>query len=279
MNGSLDAYLRSIRGLPLLTPAEELHLGTLVQSWRSSPEPSAAQIRRGRRALARMVSGNLRLVVSVSLRQRHRGVAMGVDTMDLVQAGNIGLIQAVERFDPTRGYRFSTYGYWWINQGIQRYLQEQAPMIRLPGQIQELAEKARSLQLQSSQPLSSEALSEALGESAQRINRALQLRHRLQVVPLDQPHPGGEISSSRLDAISDGTLLTPEEDYQWLHRQLASLTPSQRQIIALRYLDDHPTSISETARRTGLSNYHVEKQERQALHKLRHGLDLDLMRH
>lgn len=269
MNGSFDAYLRSIRGLPLLTPAEELHLGSLVQSWRSSANPSGALVRRGRRALARMVSGNLRLVVSIAMRQRHRGSSMGVDMMDLVQAGNIGLIQAVERFDPTRGYRFSTYGYWWINQGIQRYLQEQAPMIRLPGQIQELAEKARSLQLQSSHPLSCEALAEALGESAQRINRALQLRHRLQVVALDQPHPGGEINTSRLDTISDGSLPVVEEDYKWLHQQLASLTPRQRQIIALRYLDENPTSISETARRTGLSNYHVEKQERQALHKLR----------
>jgi RNA polymerase sigma factor (sigma-70 family) len=272
MNGSFESYLRSIRGLPLLTPAEELHLGTLVQTWRTAEEPPAPVIRRGRRALARMVSGNLRLVVSISLRQRHRGIALGVDTMDLVQAGNIGLIQAVERFDPTRGYRFSTYGYWWISQGIQRYLQEQAPMIRLPGQIQELAEKARSLQLQSTQPLSSEALSDALGESAHRINRALQLRHRLQVVPLDQPHPGGEITSSRLECISDGSVPSPEEDYNWLHRQLASLTPKQRQIIELRYLDENPTSISETARRIGLSNYHVEKQERQALHKLRHQL-------
>ena len=112
MSDSFGDYLKSIGRIPVLTPAEEVHLGTLVRSWQDHSEPSVALVRRGRRALERMVSANLRLVVAVVMRQNRRIQHLNHDPLDLIQAGNLGLIRAVEKFDPSRGYKFSTYGYW-----------------------------------------------------------------------------------------------------------------------------------------------------------------------
>lgn len=123
---------------PLLTAAEELHLGGMVRRWQDHPggadaAPPAIQ-RRGKRARDRMVAANLRLVAHVARRARHGlGIAVPDSEMpDLLQAGAIGLMRGVERFDPSRGYKFSTYGYWWIRQGISRWADTSTRMIRLP---------------------------------------------------------------------------------------------------------------------------------------------------
>ena len=124
MSDALGDYLNSISRVPLLTSEEELHLGRLVREWQDHENAPAAVGRRGKRALDRIVSANLRLVVSVVTRYRRRFAHLAIEPIDLVQAGNIGLIRAVEKFDPKRGYRFSTFAYWWIRQAVSRHIQE-----------------------------------------------------------------------------------------------------------------------------------------------------------
>jgi RNA polymerase primary sigma factor len=269
MSDAFVDYMKTIRGIPLLTPAEELHLGTLVRAWLSEPQPSMVLERRGRRALQRMTSANLRLVVSLCLRQQRRILHLGIDTMDLVQAGNIGLLQAAERFDPTRGYRFSTYGYWWINQAIQKHLHDHAHLIRVPNQILELASRARDLQNRSLEPLNSARLAASLGESQRRVEQALAAQQHVQLISLDQGTGGSEERLRLIDSVSDGRELQAEEDYLWLHRQLDLLNGRERQVIELRYFRDRQESLAGVARLTGLSKYQVQRTEVQALRKLR----------
>jgi RNA polymerase primary sigma factor len=103
--------MRSIKRVPLLTESEELHCGRLVRLWLDAPAPDERTVRRGRRALERMVTANLRLVVSVVIRHQQAHRPGQLEPIDLIQAGNLGLIRAVERFDPARGYRFSTFAF------------------------------------------------------------------------------------------------------------------------------------------------------------------------
>lgn len=130
---SVKAYLSSIGKIPMLTAEEELILSRAVQAWmqdRESDNPCPRIARRGKRALDRMVQANLRLVVSASKKYYGRGFSTSV--MDLIQEGNLGLIRAAEKYDPSRGYKFSTYAYWWIRQGMHRVLAQSDRMIHLP---------------------------------------------------------------------------------------------------------------------------------------------------
>lgn len=124
-------WLQQAGRYPLLTPQQELTLGRMIQAWQEDPSPTAAVERRGRRARDRLVVANLRLVVVVARRyQRHVSSAMGFS--DLIQGGNLGLCRAAEKYDPTRGYRFTTYAYWWIQQGICSVVDRESRTIRMP---------------------------------------------------------------------------------------------------------------------------------------------------
>jgi len=116
-------------------------LSRVIQEWQTAENPTPAQVRKGRRAREKMINCNLRLVVSIAKRYTNRAKRMAF--LDLVQEGNIGLTIAVERFDPYRGYRFSTYSYWWIRQAISRGIQQQDRTIKLPANAQELLNKIR----------------------------------------------------------------------------------------------------------------------------------------
>lgn len=132
-NVEANWYSRQIKRVPMLTPAEEISLGTTVQAWLNDPNPSRALERRGRRAKDRMVEANLRLVMTVANKWSRQ--VPPAEFMDLVQAGNLGLVRAVEKFDPTRGYKFSTYAYWWIRQGVSRHIETYSRVIRLPSSV------------------------------------------------------------------------------------------------------------------------------------------------
>lgn len=140
MSGSVTAWLQGAGRHPLLTPAEELHLGTLIRQWQDHPDgPDGApeRVRRlGLRARERMVCGNLRLVAHVASKASR---SLQVPIEDALQAGAIGLQRAAERFDPGRGYKFSTFAYWWIRQGVARESDQQGRTIRLPAQLAPLA--------------------------------------------------------------------------------------------------------------------------------------------
>jgi RNA polymerase primary sigma factor len=143
---SFGQFLNEAGRINLLTPEEEIYLGKSVQAMlallRDKPDGpygklQMATLRRGKRAKERMVKANLRLVVMISRKYSHKNPNSGITIEDLVQEGSIGLMRAVEKYDPTRGYKFSTYAFWWIKQAITRYLHQKSRMIRPPHHIAE----------------------------------------------------------------------------------------------------------------------------------------------
>lgn len=272
MSDAFGDYLRCIGRIPLLTAQEEVHLGTIVKQWMESDQPSASLQRRGRRALQRIVTANLRLVVTVALRYVRRLKHLSHDPMDLVQAGNMGLLRAAEKYDPTRGYKFSTYGYWWIRQSINRYLQEHNGTIRMPVNLVSLANRAEALQMNTRRSLSSGELAESLGETEQRLLYALAIQHRSNTISLDQQLSGGDGEMTLLDTVTDSRAPEIEDDYGWIHSQLHLLSSPELTVIQLRYGETRQRSFAEVARMIGRSKDQVQRLERHALAKLRRNL-------
>jgi RNA polymerase primary sigma factor len=272
MSDAFGDYLRSIGRIPLLTAQEEVHLGMIVKEWMETEQPSLALQRRGRRALQRIVTANLRLVVTVALRYIRRLKHLSHEPMDLVQAGNIGLLRAAEKYDPTRGYKFSTYGYWWIRQSINRYLQEHNGSIRLPVNLVSLAMRAETLQNGGSEPMNADRLADELGESPQRVLYALAVQHRSNTVSLDQQLSGGDGEMTLLDTVTDTRQPEIEDDYLWMRSQLEQLSTPERAVIQLRYGAGKQRSFAEVARLVGRTKDQVQRLERHALTKLRRGL-------
>jgi RNA polymerase sigma factor (sigma-70 family) len=205
MSDALGDYLNSISRVPLLTIEEELHLGRLVREWQDHEDATAAVARRGKRALDRIVSANLRLVVSVVTRYRRRFAHLAIEPIDLVQAGNIGLIRAVEKFDPKRGYRFSTFAYWWIRQAVSRHIQEVHPTVRVPVALVNLMSRIEGLCDNNGKPLAVAELSKRLEESPRRIELALSIRQLNSLVSLDQSLGSAEAGElTLLDTVATG---------------------------------------------------------------------------
>ena len=272
MSDAFGDYLRSIGRIPLLTAQEEVHLGLIVKEWMETAQPSRGLERRGRRALERMVTANLRLVVTVALRYLRRLKHLAHDPMDLVQAGNLGLLRAAEKYDPTRGYKFSTYGYWWIRQAINRYLQEHNSSIRMPVNLVSLANRAEALQSNGQASLNSTDIAQQLGESSERVLYALAVHHRSHTISLDQHLGGSDGDMTLLDTVSDSRLPSISDDYQWMHSQIELLSTPERTVIQLRYGEEQQRSFAEVARLTGRSKDQVQRLERHALTKLRRHL-------
>ncbi|MFM2080589.1 MAG: hypothetical protein RLZZ219_1271 [Cyanobacteriota bacterium] len=272
MSDAFGDYLRSIGRIPLLTAQEEVHLGTIVKQWMETDQPSLSLQRRGRRALQRIVTANLRLVVTVAMRYIRRLKHLAHDPMDLVQAGNLGLLRAAEKYDPTRGYKFSTYGYWWIRQSINRYLQEHNGSIRLPVNLVSLASRAESLQSLDSKVVSINSLAARLDETPERVLYALAVQHRSHTVSLDQQLSGSDGDMTLLDTVTDSRRPEIEDDYHWIHSQLELLSTPERTVIQLRYGEDSIRSFAEVARLIGRSKDQVQRLERHAFTKLRRTL-------
>ncbi|MFN9530668.1 MAG: RNA polymerase sigma factor RpoD/SigA [Cyanobacteriota bacterium] len=265
---AVQAYLNRIATIPLLTAAEEVHLGTLVQRWQQAPSPSAIEVRSGRRAMDRMVQANLRLVVSVC--RQHQREAAGVELLDLIQAGNLGLIRAVELFDPSRGYRFSTYAYWWIRQAVRRGQLEQGQLLRVPSSIRKLASEIQALrQANPTTPL--EALAAQLGTDPSRWHHVLAVSQAARVLSLDQPH-GAEEEATLLDLLCDGREPQIQEEYGWLQHGLDQLSAQARQVLTLRYGGEDQRSLSQVAACMGLTKSTVQGLELRALRQLRASL-------
>ncbi len=256
----LQLYLNEIKRHPLLSPEEEY----AVAQRAAQGDPQARE---------RLITANLRLVVSIAAQYRD----LGVPLLDLIQEGNIGLITAVERFDPQRGYKFSTYATWWIRQAIMRSLVKHLRVIAVPDYLVSLLHKITQIEEQhwherGDLPSAGE-LAQQLGVSPQVLQRLLQVRPF--TPSLDTPISEEE-DETLLESIA-ANHRTPEQEVlralqrERLEQALAQLDARERRVLVLRYglEDNHPRTLVEIGMSLNLSRERVRQIEELALSKLK----------
>ena len=278
---SIGFYLSSIGRVPLLTAAEEIELAHHVQDMKQLKEVPQEEltsrqkhkIRMGKRARDRMMAANLRLVVSVAKKYQNQGLEL----LDLVQEGAIGLERAVDKFDPAMGYKFSTYAYWWIRQGITRAIAEKSRSIRLPIHITEMLNKLKKGQRELSQELSRTPTLKELSEYVELPETDVKdlMSRAGQPVSLETKIGDGE-DTILLDLLSNEIDMPSEQiesdcmkgDLETLLEQLPEL---QNRVLRMRYgMDgDDPMSLTGIGRVLGISRDRVRNLERDGLRGLR----------
>ncbi|WP_084659122.1 MULTISPECIES: RNA polymerase sigma factor RpoD [Thermogemmatispora] len=282
LENSLDdpvrMYLREIGRVPLLTAEEEVRLARLMERGKAEaakPNPNRRIIEEGEEAQRRLTEANLRLVVSVAKKYIGRGMSL----LDLIQEGNIGLIRAVEKFDYTKGYKFSTYATWWIRQAITRAIADQARTIRIPVHMVETINRLIRISRRLLQDLGREPTSEEIAEqmdiSPEKVREIIKVSQE----PVSLETPIGEEEDSHLgDFIEDHTALAPADaaSHQLLKEQvedvLASLTERERKVLQLRFgLDDgRSRTLEEVGKEFHVTRERIRQIEAKALRKLRH---------
>jgi RNA polymerase primary sigma factor len=289
MGDSVHTYLKSIGRTSLLTAEQEVDLAKRIEAglfaehkletasgldenYRRELEFVAED---GRRAKSHMLEANLRLVVSVAKKYSDRGLSL----LDVVQEGNLGLIRAVEKFDYTKGYKFSTYAMWWIRQAIQRGFADSARTIRLPVHVLEMLSKLSRVERDMHQKLGREPTPEELAVELDRTPDQIEelLRTSRQPISLDSTiGEDGETSIGDLIEDVDAPEASELVDRQLMAEQLRSaldaLTPREATIMAMRFglYDGNPHTLDEIGRALGLTRERIRQLEKQSLSKLRH---------
>jgi RNA polymerase primary sigma factor len=260
-NDPVRMYLREIGKVPLLTAEEEVALAKRIEHGDLEAKQHLTQ-------------ANLRLVVSIARRYAGRGMQF----LDLIQEGNLGLIRAVEKFDYRRGFKFSTYATWWIRQAITRAIADQARTIRIPVHMVETINKLIRVQRQLLQDLGREPepdeIAAEMGITAQRVREILKIGQE----PVSLENPVGEEADSQLgDFIEDATATAPADAVgeimrkEELDRVLAMLTRRERQVIQMRFglAGEEPRTLEEVGQKFGVTRERIRQIEAKTMAKLK----------
>jgi len=286
-------YLKEIGKVSLLTAAEEIDLAMKIEAGVAATEEleraedeGIELERRERRRLTRveqvgldakqqLIEANLRLVVSIAKRYVGRGMLF----LDLIQEGNLGLIRAVEKFDYTKGFKFSTYATWWIRQAITRAIADQARTIRIPVHMVETINKLVRIQRQLLQSLGREPTPEEIAEEMGLTPERVREIQKISQEPVSLETPIGEEEDSQLgDFIEDDAAVVPPDaaSFSMLQEQLSKtlegLAERERKVISLRFglEDGHPRTLEEVGREFGVTRERIRQIESKTLAKLRH---------
>ncbi len=285
-------YLKEIGRIPLLSADEEVNLAIRMEEGRYAKEqlaeiketgreiPDAERVQLeqmnedGLQAKNKMIESNYRLVVSIAKRY----VGRGMQFLDLIQEGNMGLIRAVDKFDYTKGFKFSTYATRWIRQAITRAVADQARTIRIPVHMVETINKLVRTQRQLVQELSREPTAQEIGEKMEISAERVQQIQRIAQEPISLEAPIGEEEDSSLgDFISDTNTLTPHETavQEWIKKALdevlETLTDREEKVLRMRYglLDGKTHTLEEVGKEFGVTRERIRQIEGKALRKLR----------
>ncbi|MBR3322353.1 RNA polymerase sigma factor RpoD [Candidatus Saccharibacteria bacterium] len=265
---SVRLYLREIGKIPLLTPEEEAELAQRI-------------VKGDKKAKDKMVESNMRLVVSIAKRYGGRGL----DFLDLIQEGNTGLLRAVEKFDPDKGFKFSTYATWWVRQAITRAIADQARTIRIPVHMVETINKVlrttRKLTSELNREPTNEEIAEALGMDADKIDYVMRIKQDIASLDASVGREGDDEDSVLGDFVEDEERDSPEEaaSNQILKEQLseiiATLTDREQKIIRLRFGigGGRPHTLEEVGNEFEVTRERIRQIEAKALSKLRKNKD------
>lgn len=293
-------YLQEIGKVPLLSHEQEIVFGKQVQSMMSlyeikenleeelqreitleewaekankTPNEIKKIIHQGKRAKQKMIEANLRLVVAIAKKYQKRNM----EFLDLIQEGSLGLERGVEKFDPTKGFKFSTYAYWWIRQAITRAIAQQARTIRLPIHITEKLNKIKKTQRELSQKLGRSPSPNEIAEALQL--EPAQIREYFSIArqPISLDVKVGDNQDTELselledEGVSPDNYITQELMRQDLQKLLGELTPQQQQVVKLRFglEDGKELSLAKIGQRMNISRERVRQLEQQALAHLR----------
>jgi RNA polymerase primary sigma factor len=291
-NDPVRMYLKEIGRVALLTAQEEVSLAKRIDAGleaedklnemgpdveRSNPvaRDLRFEMRDGMMAKRHLVEANLRLVVSIAKRYVGRGMAF----LDLIQEGNLGLIRAVEKFDYTKGFKFSTYATWWIRQAITRAIADQARTIRIPVHMVETINKLARIQRQLLQDLGREPTAEEIASQMEMTPAKVREIQKISQEPVSLETPIGEEEDSHLgDFIEDSEAVVPLEraSFKLLQEQLESvlhtLSEREKEVIRLRFglVDGQPRTLEEVGKKFGVTRERIRQIESKTLSKLRH---------
>jgi RNA polymerase sigma factor (sigma-70 family) len=288
MGDSVHTYLKAIGRRQLLTADQEVDLAKRIEAGlyaehklesedlsptrRADLEWVAAD---GRRAKAHMLEANLRLVVSVAKKYSDRGLSL----LDVVQEGNLGLIRAVEKFDYSKGYKFSTYAMWWIRQAIQRGFADSARTIRLPVHVLEMLSKLSRVERDMHQRLGREPTPEELAAELDKSPEQVRELLRTSRQPISLDSTIGEDGETRIGDLIEDTdspeaseLVDRQLMADQLRRTLDILSPREAKIMAMRFglYDGTPRTLDEIGKHLGLTRERIRQLEKESLSKLRH---------
>lgn len=280
MSATVQAYLQAIGRIPLLRPEQEIELANQVQAMLPLLEKSQLTVEEqqivctGQKAKQRMVEANLRLVVSIAKKYQKRGLSF----LDLIQEGSLGLIRSIEKFDPSRGYKFSTYSYWWIRQAITRAIAERSRTIRLPIHMNEYLHKikqaTRTLSIELGRQPTEAEIAENLDLQLPKLRSIRQALRRTQLSSLNRKLSDEQTELADVladDSYSPDRFAVEQELQSRVTHLLQCLPDRQREFIMLRFgfKTGQKMSVRAVGTHLGMSYPQARKLQSQAMRSLR----------